>query len=60
MSNKEKDFIPLTITNVPKKLKNDLENISQNEGATLSGFIKSHLIKIRDSYPDYMRKKNID
>lgn len=38
------------------QLKLDLVNIAENKGYTLSTFLRRELFKIRDSYPEHMRK----
>lgn len=43
------------ITNVPITTFETLNNIAKNEGMTFSGFMKSQLKKIIESYPPNMR-----
>lgn len=49
---------PLTITNVPSIIHQDLHNIADNIGIPLSAFLKPELRKIADSYPAHMKKGN--
>jgi len=46
----------IRIRNVSTGLKSELFNIATNNGETLSGFLKGHLRKIRDQYPDKERR----
>lgn len=45
----------ILIKNVPVPTKETLKNIADNEGQTLAGFLKTHLKKIIESYPQNMR-----
>jgi len=46
----------IRITNVPKDIKEDLENIAANTGISLGTLLKPKLREIRDSYSEKMRK----
>jgi hypothetical protein len=46
----------IRITNVPKDIKEDLENIADNIGISLVTLLKPKLREIRDSYSEKMRK----
>jgi hypothetical protein len=45
----------IRLKGVSNQLKHDLTNISKNTGLTLSGFVKSKLREIAESYPDRMK-----
>jgi hypothetical protein len=57
-TNKEKspDHIKLWIYGAPRTLASDLKNIADHKGIARNQFLKSELHKIRDSYPEHMRK----
>jgi hypothetical protein len=51
------DYSEIKITNVPKTVKSELDNIAKNQGIELGSFLKSQFRKILDSYPDTMKQK---
>lgn len=46
----------LRVTNMPVQLNEELNNIKDNLGISLSAFLKPHLRKIVDSYDEHMKK----
>lgn len=46
----------LTIYGVSEKIHEEINNISENLGQTFTDFMKPHLRKIVESYPEEMRK----
>jgi hypothetical protein len=55
-SGQEQDETEIRIRTVPKDIREDLTNIAKNKGISLSTMLKPELRKIRDSYPNEMRK----
>lgn len=53
----KKNLPEIRITGVSPEVHRDLINISKNESVNLSDLLKPHLRKIRDTYPESMRKK---
>jgi hypothetical protein len=50
----------LRIQGVSNKTKEEIQNIADNEGIGLSEFMRPHLRKIIDSYPEHKRKPKPD
>lgn len=50
----------IIVENKSMKLKMDLIGIADRKGQSLSAFIRSKLIEIRDSIPEEMRKPTTD
>lgn len=47
----------MTLRNVPTPVKEAIENIARNQGESVTGFMKSHLRKIVQEYPENMRAR---
>lgn len=47
----------ITVRNVPVPMKKAIENIAENEGMTISTFLKQHFRAIVNSYPENMKQK---
>jgi len=46
----------LYIPNKSEKLKSDIQNIASHLGIPYGTFLRTEVIKLRDSYPDHMRQ----
>lgn len=46
----------LRLKGVSKSLKAEIRNISKNSGVTMSGFLKTKIREIVESYPPHMRR----
>lgn len=58
MDSEKKKYSDLRIRSVNQQVRDEIKNIAQNEGQTISSFLKPHLRKIAESYPPQMRLKN--
>lgn len=50
----------IKITHVSPKVHEEIKNIADNVGVSVSSFLKPKLREIADSYPEKMRKPPLD
>lgn len=53
----KKEVSELIISNVPEILLAPINNVADNMGITMNEFLKPHIRKIIDSYPEYLKKE---
>lgn len=49
---------PITVRNMPKGVKEEIDNIAKKIGTTSASLLKLHLNSIIQKYPAHMRKKD--
>ncbi len=54
-NNKQNEIHELRITGISSKTMNEISNIAQNAGVTMSNLLRPIITKIPDSYPERMR-----